>query len=108
MHVELCPVCKGSGVIQLLPTNDFTNAQPSTKPCHACDGRGYLYVPDASDYWKPYVPPYQPDNPYYPDRWTVTWDVIYHKDAKSQSFDVNTCTFYYNNNSKRVELHCTS
>jgi hypothetical protein len=70
MHSELCPVCKGSGVIQQYPINDSTNGQPSVKLCHACNGRGYLYVPDASDYYPPYQP-YPPSDGNTP--WTITW-----------------------------------
>ncbi len=36
-EVHLCPVCKGSGEMPL-------NNSPKHKPCHGCDGKGWVIV----------------------------------------------------------------
>ena len=62
MHSELCPVCKGKGKIPNDLSEGSTTA-PYEKTCHACNGVGYILVPDEHPYWPE---PYYPPQPYYP------------------------------------------
>ena len=60
MTAELCPVCKGSGVVPDPVYGDqrTTSTLPITKTCHGCDGKGWVEVGSCSHYW-PYYWPYQ-------------------------------------------------
>ena len=64
MHSEICPVCHGEGTI---PVIGMTTSTDPRKTCHACNGAGYILVPDEHPYWpEPYYPP-QPFTPFYID-----------------------------------------
>lgn len=43
-HAELCPVCKGSGRLDLFGVS--ANVPPTTVQCHGCTGLGWVAVPD--------------------------------------------------------------
>ena len=76
MHSELCPVCHGTGEVDRAA---FDSTDTSKKPCHGCNGRGWVEVKDdkgptvypvlPKTPWivpdpLPYVPPYEPYVPY--------------------------------------------
>lgn len=78
-HAELCPICKGSGYL----TTDYTPTtagMTTAKPCHGCNGKGWIEVQDSQTvypywvYYPIYIEPY-PSQPYYlPCR--VTWSNV--------------------------------
>lgn len=47
MHAEQCPVCDGSGTITDIPDPSITSVS-FPKPCHGCDGKGWVSVGEAS------------------------------------------------------------
>lgn len=60
MKAQLCPVCKGSGVVSILgysydiyeiSVTGGTGQQ--TKLCHGCDGKGWVQVRDFGDFIDP-------------------------------------------------------
>lgn len=42
MHAEICPVCKGKGLI----VDEYSTSSWPTKTCHGCGGSGWVTVPD--------------------------------------------------------------
>lgn len=45
-HVELCPVCNGSGKFKEYLTSNFTGTTCSyiERTCHGCNGKGWVVV----------------------------------------------------------------
>ena len=65
-HAELCPVCKGNGVVE------------GDKKCHGCDGKGWVTVQGEWEapwypwfWWYPGYP--QPEQPRRDDASDGTW-----------------------------------
>lgn len=59
-HAELCPVCKGLGKI-------------NEKPCHGCDGKGWITVHDVAVTYPIYpLPPMYPTYPGQPYTFVCT------------------------------------
>jgi len=46
VEAVICPVCKGEGQICMGIDRNSTSATPILKPCHGCDGKGYVVIPD--------------------------------------------------------------
>jgi hypothetical protein len=44
-HAERCPVCFGVGYYTPAP-DPFTSGVAVARPCHGCDGRGWVTVVD--------------------------------------------------------------
>jgi hypothetical protein len=64
----LCPVCNGSGGI---PKQSGTSSSSTAdKPCHGCNGRGWVEV--GISY--PTIPPYNPYPAPYPRAPYSPWD----------------------------------
>ena len=74
MHAEQCPVCYGKGVVP--DEIGMGSTASATKTCHACQGRGYIFVPDPTDMY-PTIPEPQPWPwyPYFPTPppYYITW-----------------------------------
>ena len=47
-HAEICPVCKGDGVVTITSTSiDYYHTTTTgTYVCHGCGGCGWVVVPD--------------------------------------------------------------
>lgn len=45
MKAVVCPVCNGEGqlCVGIVPSSSTV---PVTKPCHGCDGDGWVVIPD--------------------------------------------------------------
>lgn len=61
MHSEICPICKGKGLIpENYPVPMFSDPSEKLKVCHGCGGLGWVEVNDSYWIW-PYTQPYEWD-----------------------------------------------
>ena len=73
MHSELCPVCKGDGIIPDTKPETLSTDVVGNKDCHGCDGKGWIPVEDSKEtpaiiYVYPQPIYVQPTTPYpYPN-----------------------------------------
>lgn len=79
-HSELCPVCRGEGVIKT-PLREAITTADLQKTCHGCKGLGYIIVDDGDDMGNPCPNPINPPNlpsfpnpfyPIYPEKYSWT------------------------------------
>ena len=45
-HAERCPACGGTGTFESHSDYAISTTVPLVLACHACNGRGYIIVPD--------------------------------------------------------------
>lgn len=43
-QAQLCPVCKGEGIIKNNNYSTTSSNIPITKTCHGCDGKGWVTI----------------------------------------------------------------
>ena len=46
MHSEICPICHGTGRVEVMPSPDASDASLMEQTCHGCSGVGWVAVPD--------------------------------------------------------------
>ena len=80
MKADLCPVCKGSGKYTD-PPDPVSISVPMPRPCHGCNGKGWVEVSDNSYPWYPSCPSVWPHYPQYPpwDTRTVIPPLIWYQ-----------------------------
>jgi len=47
-HSEVCPVCRGRGIVEAHPEWQTDINASTPKPCHGCGGLGWVSVQDES------------------------------------------------------------
>jgi len=69
MHAEICPVCGGSGHVEM-PDGIGTTTVPMPEPCHGCGGKGWVSVGNDG-----HIPPYYPYYPQWLDPFWKTYTI---------------------------------
>lgn len=60
MHSEICPVCQGKGLIPAVDVGDPMDDH-DRKPCHGCNGKGWVEINDCRLHYIPFGdPPWPP------------------------------------------------
>lgn len=65
MHAEKCPICGGAGQLQGINDLSGSAANPPTRTCHGCGGKGWVEVSNGPYYTiqptidAPSIQPYQ-------------------------------------------------
>lgn len=63
MHAEKCPICGGAGQLQGINDLSGSAANPPTRTCHGCGGKGWVEVRDDKPEWVITTPWTQPPEP---------------------------------------------